>query len=177
MNRAGGDVQKLMDVVLKPAQFSCFNAGNPWKLKIPKSDADWTIKPPAATARNAEELKSWWDCVAIAAQLAGGTFKSTIGNRNSYLNKDVVKKINPSVLEPSGWGSKMTSQLKIGDHTFGYLRSNDGCRSSSKKCVVVKRGDTLWSIAKANHMTVAQLAAKNKIDPAAPLQVGKKLLV
>lgn len=56
-----------MDVVLKPWQFSTFNSGNPWGLKAPKSDAEWTIKPPPATRKNAAELASWNDCVGIAA--------------------------------------------------------------------------------------------------------------
>lgn len=66
-NRAGADPQKLMAVVLKPWQFSTFNADNPWGLKAPKSDAEWKIQPPDATLKNAEELASWNDCVSIAA--------------------------------------------------------------------------------------------------------------
>ncbi|KXU34544.1 hypothetical protein AXK12_07275 [Cephaloticoccus capnophilus] len=41
----------------------------------------------------------------------------------------------------------------------------------------VVRGDSLWTIAKRNKVTVAELAAVNKMAQGAPLQVGRKLII
>ena len=41
----------------------------------------------------------------------------------------------------------------------------------------VARGDSLWSIAKKNHLTVAELAAANNLGANASLQPGKKLII
>jgi len=41
----------------------------------------------------------------------------------------------------------------------------------------VVRGDSLWTIAKRNKVTVAELAAANKMAQGAPLQVGRKLII
>jgi murein DD-endopeptidase MepM/ murein hydrolase activator NlpD len=42
---------------------------------------------------------------------------------------------------------------------------------------VVNRGDTLLSIARRNHVTVAELAKANSLDPSAKLKLGMKLTV
>lgn len=41
----------------------------------------------------------------------------------------------------------------------------------------VGRGDSLWSIAKKNHLTVSELAKANSINTGATLQPGKKLII
>lgn len=41
----------------------------------------------------------------------------------------------------------------------------------------VQKGDSLWSIAKKNHMTVAELAKANNLTANSALQPGKKLIV
>jgi LysM repeat protein len=41
----------------------------------------------------------------------------------------------------------------------------------------VARGDSLWSIAKKNHLSVAELAAANNLGTSASLQPGKKLII
>jgi len=41
----------------------------------------------------------------------------------------------------------------------------------------VVRGDSLWTIAKRNKVTVADLAAANNMPQGAPLQVGRKLII
>jgi len=41
----------------------------------------------------------------------------------------------------------------------------------------VVRGDSLWTIAKRNNLTVAELAAANNMAQGAPLQVGRKLII
>lgn len=42
---------------------------------------------------------------------------------------------------------------------------------------IVGKGDSLWSIAKKNHLTVAELAKANNLSTGAALQPGKKLMV
>jgi LysM repeat protein len=41
----------------------------------------------------------------------------------------------------------------------------------------VQKGDSLWSIAKRNHLTVAELAKANSLGASTPLQPGKKLII
>lgn len=41
----------------------------------------------------------------------------------------------------------------------------------------VVKGDSLWSIAKKNHLTVAQLAAANRIKASTPVHIGQKLII
>ncbi len=41
----------------------------------------------------------------------------------------------------------------------------------------VKSGDSLWTIAKRNHLTVAELAAANNLKTTVPLREGQKLLI
>lgn len=41
----------------------------------------------------------------------------------------------------------------------------------------VQKGDSLWSIAKKNHLTVAELAKANNVSASTALQPGKKLIV
>ncbi len=41
----------------------------------------------------------------------------------------------------------------------------------------VNRGDTLMSIARRNHVTVAELARANRLAPTAPLRIGSKIIV
>src|SRR5512134_2191313 len=42
---------------------------------------------------------------------------------------------------------------------------------------VVQRGETLFRISQAYGMTVARLTEANRLDPAAPLQVGQRLII
>ena len=185
-NRAGGDQQKFISEQFKPMQFSTWNNDNPWRLKKTTSDAYWTYRPPAKTATNAKEAASWKDCVEIAQRLYSGKFKSTIGNRNSYLNKNVVAKTNPNVVSPTGWGTTMKDQTLIGDHTFGYQRNYDGFRSQNKngtiaknttKQYVIQKGDTLDKIAKKFNTTSDAIAKNNNIKDKNRISIGQKIMI
>lgn len=134
------------------------------------SDYKWYL-PYSAIAVNPDNKQIWDDCNKIALQLVDKTFKSTISNRNAYLNKKTAGK---KAVET--WGKKC--DLKIGNHHFGYLKENDpkyvvpGTYTSWKKhnaqqdnavkTVAVRSGDTLSKIAKAHKMTVAQLLKLNQ---------------
>jgi LysM repeat protein len=41
----------------------------------------------------------------------------------------------------------------------------------------VGKGDSLWTIAKKNHLTVSELAAANNLKPASTLRLGQKLII
>ena len=41
----------------------------------------------------------------------------------------------------------------------------------------VSRGDSLWSIARKNHLTVSELASANNLKPGAPVRLGQKLII
>src|SRR4030088_550965 len=49
--------------------------------------------------------------------------------------------------------------------------------SAAPSVHVVNRGDTLLNIARRNHVTVAELAKANSLDPSAKLKLGMKLTV
>ena len=51
------------------------------------------------------------------------------------------------------------------------------CRCAAPTVHVVNRGDTLLSIARRNHVPVAELARANSLDPSAKLKLGMKLTV
>lgn len=50
-------------------------------------------------------------------------------------------------------------------------------KGKKQRTYVVRRGDTLWAIAKRNNMPVGELARLNGLQPDAPLKAGKKLVV
>jgi membrane-bound lytic murein transglycosylase D len=50
-------------------------------------------------------------------------------------------------------------------------------RAKRSKTYVVRRGDTLWAIAKKNNVGVYDLARMNGLKPTAPLKAGRRLVV
>ena len=78
------------------------------------------------------------------------------------------------------WGN--SCDLKIGRHTFGYDKSQDGYKlkskpSSNPMTYVVKAGDTLQKIAKRFNTTVDEIAAKNHVKDPNKIAIGQKLRV
>lgn len=79
--------------------------------------------------------------------------------------------------------------MKVGTQYYGYRKDQDGYRKyktkkpahlnhlPATKMYVVKKGDTLWSIAKSNNTTVAKLVAANKLTSKDMIQIGQKLKV
>lgn len=187
LNMAGGKSEKFVDIIFKPGKFSMWKPDDDFarinKLKIPTSEKDYIYKPPAKIAKIASEKKSWDDAVEIATRMVLGKFKSTIGDRNAYLNLEVTKRKYPNsdALGPNGWYNKMTQKLKIEDHTFGYLPENDGYMLNkipkgdlSATTYTVKSGDSLWKIAYMFDTTVKNLKALNQnINFNKPLRIGQ----
>lgn len=192
LNRAGGLPEKMITVVFNPDQFSMWNPSDKvaikHNLKIATSDSDYTYKNPKPAESNKNEAISWLDCVDIAIQLVTGKFKSTIGNRNSYLNFELTKKKYPNsraLKNPDGtpgWYYQMTNKLVIDDHTFGYLPENDGYKMNkipkgdpNATEYIVKSGDSLWLIAKMFDTTSKKLARLNNISVNSKLKIGQKI--
>lgn len=165
LNRADNNPSNIIAVLKEPSAFTCLKGYT----------GGWTDKtylwyvPAKAIAKNPDNKTIWNECNTIALDLVNKKFKSTIGNRNSYINKDRADKSNVDT-----WGKKCT--LKIGKHHFGYLPEHDpkyvvpGTTTTWKRwnkqhkavVVVVKSGDTLEKIAKENNTTVNKILALNK---------------
>lgn len=92
----------LKEVILKPAQFSCFNLGDPNRPKLEK------------LARNREDkevldYKLLNKCEVIAsAVLSGNDHDNTFGSTNYF---------NPEKAAPK-WAKKMIKKTTIGKHDF-----------------------------------------------------------
>lgn len=184
LNRTGNDPAFIVDVIKQPAAFSCM-AGY---------DGGWTddsyrwYLPWKAISGNKTNKAIWDNCNDIALKLVDKKLKSTIGNRNAYLNKSTADKKAVDT-----WGKKC--DLKVDSHHFGYLKENDpkyvvpGTFTSwkkhkamhkdvVKKIVVVKAGQTLSKIAKDNNTTVAKILELNKdIKNPNAINVGQKVRV
>ena len=168
-NRAGGKCENLIPVVSKKLQFSCWRKyTGGWK------DATYKFSIPKDTFSNEDNKKIWDNCVLLATQLVNEEFTSSIGNRNSYMNKE---KADPENV--SSWGDKL--DLQIGKHHFGYTKNNDGFRGSAQKVQqkvhIVKSGETLGQIAKQYKTTVDALAKKNNISNPNKISIGQKIVV
>ncbi len=167
-NRAGGKPEKFVEIVSAPSQFTC------WR----KYDGGWKdetykfVIPPIRDNAGAKGMEIWKHCLNLATQMYNGSFTSTIGNRNSYMNK---KRADPANV--ASWGNKL--DLNLGNHYFGYFSYNDGFRSQkttqADNIYVVKAGDYLGKIAKDNGTTIDQILAKNNLKDKNKLQIGQKL--
>lgn len=181
LNRADNNPSNIIAVLKEPSAFTCLKGYT----------GGWTDKtylwyvPAKAIAKNPDNKTIWDECNSIALDLVNKKFKSTIGNRNSYINKDRADKSNVDT-----WGKKCT--LKIGKHHFGYLPEHDpkyvvpGTTTTWKQwnkqhkavVVVVKSGDTLEKIAKENNTTVNKILALNKtIKNPNKIGIGQKIRV
>lgn len=119
-NRAGGDVNKLAEVCLKPSQFSIWNGLS----KFQRKPAGFIMKVPPSVTKNANNKAIWDECKGLVEELFSGKFNAT-ENFNAYMNKDTADK---SAVDT--WGTTMSGQKKIGNHTFGYLKDQDGFRKN-----------------------------------------------
>ena len=181
LNRSGNNPSNIIDVLKEPSAFTCLKGyTGGWTDKT----YHWYV-PFKAIAENPDNKTIWDDCNSIALDLVDKKFKSTISNKNAYINKDTADKKNVDT-----WGKKCT--LKIGKHHFGYLPEHDpkyvvpGTMTTWKDwnkrnkavVVVVKSGDTLGKIAKNNKTTVEKILALNKsIKNPNKIGIGQKIRI
>lgn len=181
LNRADSNPSNIIAVLKEPSAFTCLKGyRGGWTDKT----YHWYV-PFKEIAENPSNKTIWDDCNSIALDLVDKKFKSTIGNKNAYINKETADKSNVDT-----WGKKCT--LKIGKHHFGYLPEHDpkyvvpGTMTTWKDwnkrhkavVVVVKSGDTLGKIAKDNKTTVEKILALNKsIKNPNKIGIGQKIRI
>ena len=181
LNRADSNPSNIIAVLKEPSAFTCLKGyRDGWTDKT----YHWYV-PFKEIAENPSNKTIWDDCNSIALDLVDKKFKSTIGNKNAYINKETADKSNVDT-----WGKKCT--LKIGKHHFGYLPEHDpkyvvpGTMTTWKDwnkrnkaiVVVVKSGDTLGKIAKDNKTTVEKILALNKsIKNPNKIGIGQKIRI
>ncbi len=109
-----------------------------------------------------------------------------------------VSGVSPSVSGPTGDSSPVTAAPIAFNPDAPALASSNGVRFSPTRpgtaaesallappvadvvpatTYVVKSGDSLWTIAKKNHLTYQELAAANNLKTTASLHEGQKLLI
>lgn len=166
-NRAGGDNKKFVDVIKRPSHFSCWNKytggwtdDDGYKYKVP--DGAWLNR------------ETWNNCVKLATDMVNGDFKSTIGNRNCYMNKAISDKKNVE-----SWGK--LCDYKVGHQHFGYQKCYDGFKNvktvDKHKTYTVVKGDTLEKIAKSNGTTSDNIAKLNGLKDKNKIRIGQKLKI
>lgn len=183
LNRTGNDPAYIVSVLKQPSAFECLiGYDDGWN----NSDYKWYV-PYKAISSNPANKTIWSFCNDCALQLVNKKFKSTIGNRNAYLNKETAGK-----KAVDSWGKKC--DLQIGKQHFGYLPENDpknvvpgtytswkkhnASQNTKMKTIVVKSGETLSKIAKDNNMTLAKLLELNKdIKNPNAISIGQKIRV
>lgn len=168
-NRAGGDKAKFADVCLKKKQFSC------WNDISNKSPSTYQIQfPKGAVAGSGKDASSWQVCVNLAKSAFDGTFKPMNDKWNSYYNPD---KADPD------WADDMVGAEMVGHHKVGELKwitrkvnkaKLAASRPTRPSTYTVKKGDSLWKIAKANNTTVQGIKDLNKLKSDA-IRPGQKL--
>ena len=182
-NRAGGDPGRYTEVISEKSQF--FSVKH---VKGGYVDKTYVTYDPATEAKtkgvqiSGRQEECWDLCLDYAEQLLDGTLPHRIGDRNMIAN---MKKDKKSAW--NAWGHKC--DLAIEGHTFGYDKKHDGYLKYgikkpaglthapiAQKIYIVKKGDSLWNIAKTAGLTVDQLKLKNglKSDVIKP---GQKLKV
>ena len=93
VNAASWYGASIKDVVLKPYQFSCWNANDPNRAKIDRL----SIEDLAASG-----------ALNVARQVISGQLKDITGGATNYH----ATSVNPS------WAAKMTKTVQIGNHVF-----------------------------------------------------------
>lgn len=164
-NRAGGKNTNFIPVISRRLQFSCWNDySGGWV------DKTYSMKVPKEALRPGKNKDIWDVCVRLATMMVNEKFTSSIGNRNSYMNKSTADKKNVD-----SWGKLL--DLKINNHHFGYQKHYDGFKTPAQRIHVVKAGENLGKIAKQYKTTVDSIASKNNIKDVNTIQVGQKLKI
>jgi LysM repeat protein len=84
---------------------------------------------------------------------------------------------NPDAPALAPDGGVRYSPTRPGTAAASTLIAQPGADVLPASVYVVKSGDSLWTIAKRNHLTVGDLAATNNLKTSAPLHEGQKLLI
>lgn len=149
---------------------------------VKKGDSLWTIARKYNTT--VAELKKLNNLSSNTLQI-GQALK--IPSTNSSSNKDlyimykvksgdslwkIAKEYNTTVDNLKSINKLNSSMLKINQELFVPKPS----QSNSNKTYTVKKGDTLWDIAKANNISVDKIKKANNLS-SDNLSIGKKLII
>ncbi|MDB6168910.1 MAG: Peptidoglycan-binding LysM [Verrucomicrobia bacterium] len=80
----------------------------------------------------------------------------------------------PAISSPAG---VRYSPTRPGTAAAGALEAQPVADVTPASTYTVGKGDSLWTIAKKNHLTVSELAAANNLKAGASVRVGQKLIV
>lgn len=164
-NRANKDPNNFISVISAKSQFSCWNAySGGWV------NTNFVYNIPSDELKNKRNKNTWNYARLLASQMIKKNFKSSIGNRNCYLNMKTASKTAKQT-----WGN--LCDLTIGNHSFGYQKRYDKSgKPQEYKIYIVQKDDTLSGIAKKLNTTVKRLMYINKIKNANRIKINQKIL-
>ena len=130
------------------------------------------------------QIKNNWEELAEAVvkavtEYVGGTYKPIPGEDYYIVKKgdtlySISRKLGVSVNELKGYNNLTNNTLSIGQYL--KIPQEEISDEPGTEYYIVKSGDTLWSIAKNNNLTVSELKNINNLKSNA-LSIGQKLLL
>ena len=137
-----------------------------------------------STGDDVNQLKNNWEELAEAVvkavtEYVGGTYKPVPGTDYYIVQKgdtlwSIARKLGVSVNELKGYNNLTNNTLSIGQYL--KIPKEISTEEPGSEYYVVKSGDTLWSIAKNNNITVTELKNINNLT-SNTLSIGQKLLL
>lgn len=137
-----------------------------------------------STKDDVEQIKNDWEDLAEAVVKAvteyiGVTYKPIPGEDYYIVKKgdtlySISRKFGVSVNELKGYNNLTNNTLSIGQYL--KIPQEEISDEPGTEYYIVKSGDTLWSIAKNNNLTVSELKNINNLKSNA-LSIGQKLLL
>ena len=162
---------------------ACPEEGADWPLMRRRRISRWRPRPPSRRARSRPSARRLGSAQAGTTIIVGTSDTLDTLSRRYNVSSAAILQANgykgPRALSPG-------QQLIIPRQTAAVAAPAPALAAPASKPVavaaaptvhVVNRGDTLLSIARRNHVPVADLARANRLDSSAKLKLGQKLNV